>query len=307
MKKFGIFALMAALMIARAPAVWAHGIVGDYMFIEPIVADDANPKNEFDILKPEWVRTAEGRQFSIGFSIEKTLVHAPESYSDGISPGPVSVEIGSSWNYLSPREGAPLSGFDNLEVFLKWAFLTIPRHEFRLSIGPLMALPVGNPSVQEQNHTMLGTQFLWAKGWGDLPNRGILKYLRPFGFQGDFGYLPALGGHTWHEMFADNVVEYSLPYLSNNVEDIGLKWPLRNCYLFTEFNYDQLITGPSGETFPFIVATPGIAYMGRYIQLSLATQVPLNQASVPDTHAVVLGLVDLFLDDIVPSTRWTPF
>jgi hypothetical protein len=299
---------LIGLAALSANLAFAHGTVGDYTFLEPLVADDANPKNEFDILKPQWHRTADGRDFSLGFSLEKTLVPAPESYSYGTPGGGlVSVEIGSGWSYLSPKEGAPLSGFDELDLLPKWAFLTIPEHEFRLSIAAHLAIPTGSPSVEAQNHTQLGPELLWAKGFGDLPNRGLTKYLRPFGFQGDFGYIPALGGRTWHEMFADNVVEYSLPYLSNYVKDIGLGWPLRNCYLFTEFNYDQLITGPSGQTFPTILATPGIAFMNYYIQLSLATQFALNRAAVRQDHAAVLALLDLFIDDIFPPTNWTPF
>jgi hypothetical protein len=302
-----ICALALATAIAFPAVASAHGTVGDYTFLEPIVAEDANPKNELDILRPGHVWTASGRQFTLGFSLEKTLVAAPEAYANGAPGGGlVSILIGSSRNYLSPSPGTHLSGFDDLEVLAKWAFLTIPEHEFRLSIGAKFVLPTGNPSVEGQNHTQLGPEFLWAKGWGDLPNRGLVKYLRPFGFQGDFGYVPALGGSTFHEMFADNMVEYSLPYLSNNVKDIGLKWPLRNIYLFTEFNYNQLITGPSGTTFPKVLVTPGIAFMNYYVQLSVATQFALNSAAVSDNHAAVLGLFDVFIDDVFPWTNWTP-
>ncbi|MGH7932740.1 MAG: hypothetical protein ACREQN_06165 [Candidatus Binataceae bacterium] len=293
MKRFFALAIIAGL-IAPASAVLAHGVVGDYTFIEPLITEDANPKNEFDILKPKWLRTSEGREFSLGFSLEKML--APN----------LSVEIGSTWTSLSPKQGADVSGFDSLEIFPKYAFLTVPEHEFRLSIAADLELPTGNPSVQSQNHTTLGPVLLWAKGLGDIPNWSGLKYLRPFGLAGDFGYVPALGGHTSHDMFADQVIEYSLPYLSDNVRDVGLGWPLRNLYLFSEFNYDQLITGPSGQTFPDIRATPGIAYMGRYVQLSLATQFPLNHATAPNNHAAVLGLLDIFIDDLIPQTNWMP-
>ena len=47
--------------------------------------------------------------------------------------------------------------------------------------------------------------------------------------------------------------------------------------------------------------------MDYYVELSVATQFPLNNATVPDNHAAVLGLLDLFIDDIVPQTNWTPF
>jgi hypothetical protein len=128
--------------------------------------------------------------------------------------------------------------------------------------------------------------------------------LRPFGFQADLGYLPALGGHTSHLLFADQVIEYSLLYLSNSVKDFGLTQPFRNLFLFTEFNYSQLIAGPSGQTFPSIIMTPGIAYVGYHFQLSIGTQFALNNASIPDTHAAVLGLLDIFYDSIIPQGNW---
>ena len=147
---------------------------------------------------------------------------------------------------------------------------------------------------------------LWEKGMGDLPNVRVLKYLRPFGIQSDYGYVPALSGHASHHMFADAVVEYSLSYLSNNVRDIGLKWPLRNLFLFDEINYDQLITGPSGQTFPTLLATPGIAFVSYHFELALGMQFALNDASRPGTHAAVLGLLDIFYDSIIPHIgNWT--
>jgi hypothetical protein len=291
-----------------AHTAFAHGTIGDYTFLEPIVADDANPKNEFDIVRPEFLRRADGHEFSIGSFLEKVLVKAPESYSNGAPGGGLfSLEIGNEWIYDKPKGGHSVNGFNELELLPKLAILTIPEHEFRLSIGLKLMIPVGNPSVESQQHTQLGPEFLWAKGFGDLPNYSLIKYLRPFGIQGDYGYIPAVGGRTWHEMFADNVIEYSLPYLSDNVRDIGLRWPLRNLYLYTEFNYDQLITGPAQQTFPSVLITPGIAYMDYYIELSLATQLALNHAAVPGNHAAVIGLVDLFIDDIFPWTNWTPF
>jgi hypothetical protein len=299
MKWIGL--LLALATAAGWPVrAWAHGTVGDYTFLEPLVADDANPKNEFDILKPGWVRGADGREFSLGFSLEKVI--AKDSQGNNL----FSIELANDWIYASPKEGPPASGFNDLELLPKLSLFTWAEHELRVSFGTKFVIPVGNSAVQDQNHTQIGPELLWAKGFGDLPDWSIVKYLRPLGIQGDFGYVPALGGATYHEMFADNVFEYSLPYLSNNVRDIGLKWPLRNVYLFTELNYDQLVTGPSGGTFPQLLATPGIAYMDYNVQISIGTQFALNNATVPNSHAAVLGLLDLFIDDIFPWTNWAP-
>jgi len=110
-----------------------------------------------------------------------------------------------------------------------------------------------------------------------------------------------LGGQTSHDLFADAVIEYSLPYLSNNVQDIGLKWPFRNLFVFSEFNYDQLLKGPSGQTFPTIMATPGIAYVSYHYELSIGTQFALNNASVSGNHATIIGLLDIFYDSFFPK------
>ena len=307
MKRLAMLMLFGGIAVSGSVA-WAHGTVGDYTFLEPIVAEDANPKNEFDILRPQWTRTAEGREFSLGFGLEKVLLPAPESYANGLPGGGlVSMTIESEWVEQSPKEGRRRTGFTDLELLPKWAFLTIPEHEFRLSLGVKFVIPTGSPSIEEQQHTQLGPEPLWVKGLGqDLPTHGFLKYLRRFAVQGDVGYTPALGGRTWHELFADNVVEYSLPYLSNNVKDIGLPWPLRNLYPYVEVNYDQLIDGPTGQTKPSLWATPGIAFLNYYLELSVATQLALNKATVPDTHARVIVLLDLFIDDIFPWTNWTP-
>jgi len=291
---------LLALVLAHAPKAWAHGVVGDYVFLEPLITQDPTPANELDILQPSWVRSSDANTYGIGFSMEKIL------YLDDEDMPRFSVGGGSNWSHISPFLGRSIEGFDDLTLFGKYAFYYSLKHEFMLTIAAQLQLPTGNPDIEAQNHTSLGPVFLWEKGMGDLPNLPALKYLRPFGIQSDFGYVPALGGHTSHDMFADAVIEYSLPYLSNNVRDIGLKWPLRNLFLFNEINYDQLITGPPGQTFPTMLATPGIAYVSYHFELALGTQFALNNASIPGTHAAVLGLLDIFYDSIIPHIgNWT--
>ena len=78
--------------------------------------------------------------------------------------------------------------------------------------------------------------------------------------------------------------------------------------MFTEINYNQLIAGPPGETFPNIVATPGVAYVGYNFEFGVGTQLALNQAAVSGTHAVMIALLDIFYDSIVPQVgNWRVF
>jgi hypothetical protein len=299
MKRLAI--LVAALgMIALPPhRAFAHGVLGDYIFLEPIVTQDPTPANELDIA-PSWVKTSTANNYSLGSSFEKVLWIDSE-YMPRISAG-----AGSSWSYVAPYEGKNFNGFGNLTMFAKYAFYYSVEHEFLMSFALQLNTPLGSPNIQGENHTSLGPVFLWEKAFGDLPNSPLLQYLRPFGVQSDFGYVPALNGHTNHHMFADAIVEYSLPYLSNNVKDIGLRAPLRNMFLFNEINYDQLITGPPGQTFPTLLATPGIAYVSYHYELSVATQFALNKATRPGNHAAVLALLDIFYDSLLPRFgNWT--
>lgn len=298
-KRIRAIALLCAAILP-AHVAYAHGVVGDYIFLEPLVAQDPTPANELDIIEPSWVKSAGGNDYSIGFELEKAL------YLDNNDVPRFSVGAGSTWHHQSPGTGPSQAGFDDLEAFGKWAFYVSAEHEFLLSAEVLAQIPSGNTPVEARSHTSIGPGLLWEKALGDLPNRPVLKYARPFGFQGDVGYLPALSGHASHLLFADQVVEYSLPYLSNSVKDIGLKGPFRDLFLFTEFNYTQLIAGPRGETFPNIIATPGIAYVGYNFELSLGTQFALNRAAVSGTHAAVIGLLDIFYDSIFPKMgNWT--
>src|SRR2546427_3531936 len=56
-----------------AGSAHAHGVVGQRTFIEPFIAEDVNPKNEFVIGRPEWDHSRNGRTLSLGFGLEKKL------------------------------------------------------------------------------------------------------------------------------------------------------------------------------------------------------------------------------------------
>ncbi len=62
---YGIFVCLSPLLVA------AHGVVGKRKFIEPFVAEDANPKDEFVLAKPGHFNLKEGNTFSVGYILEK--------------------------------------------------------------------------------------------------------------------------------------------------------------------------------------------------------------------------------------------
>src|ERR1700758_1640019 len=104
MRRKVFFAILIVLAM-RTGAASAHGVVGDYVFLEPLITEDPTPANELDILQPSWVRSNDANNYSIGFSMEKVL------YIDDQYMPRFSVGGGSGWNHVSPFVGHSTQGF----------------------------------------------------------------------------------------------------------------------------------------------------------------------------------------------------
>src|ERR1700674_542900 len=106
MRRISVLALILAT--AMPTAAFAHGVVGDYIFLEPLITQDPTPANELDILAPSWVRSSDANTYSIAFSVEKVL-WIDDNYMPRFSIGG-----GSFWHHQSPYHGQNLDGFSNL-------------------------------------------------------------------------------------------------------------------------------------------------------------------------------------------------
>src|SRR5262249_52269942 len=102
-------------------------------------------------------------------------------------------------------------------------------------------------------------------------------------------------------------VEYPLRYLHAFVRRIDLDSPWINLVPNAQFNYSQALQASRLTTLPDFRITPGVAYMGEYGELSLGSQVALNGAAQNGDRVAVIGLVEVFYDDIFPVLGWKPF
>jgi hypothetical protein len=270
---------------------YAHGVVGERSFIEPFIAEDVNPKNEFVIARPEWDHSRNETALGIGFGLEKKLADR------------LSLTLDSEWDELSPDDGPHASGFQNLGITVKYAFFINPAHEAITSVALESTAPTGSRDVDAEKDWSFKPFFLYGKGFGDLP--GFLRYARPLALQGDAGFEIATD-HDRTTTFAHNVaVEYSIPYLQAFVRDLGLRWPLNDLIADTEFNFEHGVNGDEhGRSKVFV--TPGVVYMDRWIELGVAGRFPLNAAANDEFNWGIVFLVDLFIDDLLPWTRWQP-
>lgn len=293
--------LIVALILACIPShLWAHGIEGKRMFIEPLFTEDANVKNEVDLPRAEFLTLPDGtfRTFSVSF--EKVLY-----------PNRWSVVIGQSRVYRRSN-GSTLAGFDDLEVGTKLAIYRSAEHELVLTPALFLSAPTGSRSVAE-HRTKLQPTFVFAKGFGDL-KWGLL---RPLALQGDIGYEATVTGERERYATYDMVLEYSVPYLNHFTRNADAGFDvehnlrmghfsraiLGDMFPFVEFNGSTPIGRTRGSSASFL--RPGTAYIGKFFQISAAADVPLR-SYVPRRRLGAVVLFDLFLDEVVPAFGWTP-
>lgn len=296
---------VAVCSLCGIPQIAAHGVVGKRMFVKPLFTTDANVKNELDLPAAEFRVQPDGTRRVIGFSLEKALY-----------PHRLSVAVEEGWiNRHRAVERDNLSGWDNLGLGLKWeAFVNIP-HEFVLSPAVFFTLPTSATKITPHQTTAL-PMLAYGKGLGDA---GIW-WLRPLAIQGDAGFQSSLSGPHTREFVYDDVLMYSLPYLNRWVRDADQNFSLEdnlrrgfsagaffgNLYPYVEFNASTALGTPGGT---YSALRPGILWMGKYAEVSVAADIPLRipGAGPQPQHSGVVVLVDWFLDDILPQLSWTPF
>jgi hypothetical protein len=175
------------------------------------------------------------------------------------------------------------------------------------TVSPFVVAPTGNRQIADQGYTHLGADFLLGKGMGDLPPAGALKYLRPFAIQAEAGYAGRVQGPSNSDVFANFELEYSLSYLDEFVQPRSLHHPWVDLVPYTQFNYSQALIASRLSTLPDFRITPGLAYLGHYYELSIGAQLAINGAAQPGDRGAVIGLVEVFYDDIFPTLGWKPF
>jgi hypothetical protein len=287
-------AVVLLLCGLAAEQAYAHGVVGQRSFIEPFVTEDVNPKNEFVIARPEWDHGSDSRNFLLGFGLEKKLADT------------FSITLDGEWDSVSPTDpqDPQATGFNNLGITLKDAVYINPEHEGIISAAVEATPPVGTAKVDAEQDWSFKPFLLYGKGFGDLP--GAARWLRPFALQGDGGFEISIDHDHTTTLVYNFCLQYSLPYLQSFVYDLGLPWPLNDLIPVTELNFEQGIHGQeAGQA--RIVTTPGIVYMDRYVEVGVAGRFPLTDDAHQDLNWGVIGIVDLFIDDIIPATKWQPF
>jgi hypothetical protein len=289
--------LSAAIMVLAPSAGWGHGVVGKRWFPSTVVVEDPFVSDEASFVVGH-IKGPDAKETELEAEITKRL-----------SPN-FAIGFGGSYrivNSLDPNEPNAY-GFSNPDISLRYQFIKDPVHELASTVALGIAPGgVGAKRVGALSETTLTPALQIGKGFGDLPDWA--DWLKPFAVTSSLGFN-LFTGHSHTEELENSLawgvtVMYSIPYLQSFVKDIGIPWPFNRLFPIVELNGKTLLTGhQSGQTTAF--ANPGLIWAGKYFELAVEAQIPLNDIS--GKNVGILGMIHVFLDDIAPNIfTWTPF
>jgi hypothetical protein len=293
--------LLAIAALLPAHSALAHGFAGQRFFPATIATDDPFVSDELSAPTVSTIRNpGEGGGQEIDTSID---------VSKRITPN-FGLGFGETWQHFS---NAP-SGFGNLELNAKYQLLVNAPHEALLAVG--VDAEVGGTGAKKVGADRFSTvtpALFFGKGMGDLPDS--MKWLKPFAVTGSFGIGfptrastitdPDSGDVERHSNTFETglAIEYNLQYLQSSVQDIGLPAPFNRMIPLVEFAFSTPFNrGQNGLATGTI--NPGVAWAGRYFQLTAEAIIPANNRSGRNVGGVFQ--IHFFLDDIFPRTIGRP-
>lgn len=302
------------VVLSTPSSSWAHGFAGKRFFPTTLSIEDPFVSDELSFVLGYIKERGEGDESSVN------SYEISGEYSKRLTRY-FGVSIGDDYRFLDPDEGKNEHGFGNLELGAKYQFFTSHQHEALLSIGIEAEIAdTGDRDVDAESLSTISPALFFGKGFGDLPES--MKYLRPLAITGIIGpnfpsrskdVIAALDedtGEIEREVEEHPItlsygiaIQYSLQYLQSFVKDVGLGELFNRMIVLVELPFETgLNRGSGGDTTGFV--NPGLIWVGKYIQLGVELQVPVNDRS--GDNVGVLGIIHFFIDDLFPKSLGRP-
>ena len=289
------------MIIGSIPATsFAHGVAGQRFFPTTFAVDDPFISDEFSVLYNSLKMNDEAG----GPRVLTTSLDV--GYSKRIIPN-FGIEVDESYQSLHTDGDGTVSGFGNLGVNVKYQFYTSAVHETILSVGVSDEIGhTGSAKIGPDTFSTISPALFFGKGFGDLPDS--VSPLRPFAITG------VIGPNFPSQKTTDGVdnattltwaftLQYSLMYLQSAVKDIGLGVPFNRMVAVVEFPMETCLNADCKNQTTGTV-NPGIAWIGKYTELGIAAEIPMNPRS--GAGAGVFVLFHLFIDDLFPKSIGRP-
>ena len=292
--------LFTLLIMAVVPAAsFAHGVAGQRFFPTTFAVDDPFISDEFSVL----YNSFKMNDLTGGPRIQTSSIDV--GYSKRIFPN-IGIELDQGYERHHAEGDGTASGFGNLAVNVKYQFYTSAEHETILSFGVSDTIgKTGNGNVSDQFST-ISPAFFFGKGFGDLFEPTSL--LRPLAVTGVIGLnfpTPSVTNDvrnpttlTWAF-----TLQYSLMYLQSVVKDVGLGQPFNRMVAVVEFPMETCLNADCKNQMTGTV-NPGMTRKGKYTELGIAAEIPMNPRSGAGTGVFVL--FHLFIDDFFPKSIGQP-
>ena len=308
-RRIAILVWALGLVAASTQSVAAHGLIGQRFFPATLAIDDPFVADELSLPTVLHIRNRGSDE-----SPPTLQTDLSGELSKRLSPN-LGLSLGGTYSFLDPIPGKSTSGFDNMEVSLKYVFWQNAEHETLLSAGASWEIGgTGSKKIGADSFDTVTPQFFFGKGFGDLPD--AVDWLKPAALTGALGLaIPVRrlnktfsldddgNVQTTHDLNPKTFnwgfsVQYNLQYLQSFVRDVGLPAPFNRMIPVVEFAMQTPIEGPhTGRTTGTI--NPGIIWFGRYMQLSVEAVIPAN--TMTGKNVGVLAQIHFYLDDIAPK------
>jgi len=233
----------------------------------------------------------------------------------------VGLEIGEAFAVLNPEEGKTVNGFGNLELGGKYQILKNGPHEAIVSLTLEAEIGgTGSSSVGPDSFSTWAPGILFGKGFGDLSEG--LRFLKPFALTGQAGIAIPTSASS-RSVTIDEVtgtreieierhpnvlewgfaLEYSIPYLQSQVQDMHWHAPFDRLIPLVEFAFETpLNRGEGGQTTGTI--NPGVLWAGQHYQFGVEAIIPINERT--GNNVGVIAQLHFYLDDLFPHSLGRP-
>ncbi len=306
--------LCIGMLVAVAGVASAHGLAGKRFFPATLAVDDPFVSDELSLPLVSHIKEP-----ASGEEPAKVRTKITGEFSKRITPN-LGLSLGGTLLHLDPDDQRSHTGFDNMDVALRYQFFKSDAHETLMSLALGWDVGgTGQKKVGAESFDTVNPALLFGKGFGDLPD--AVWFLKPFAATGRFGArIPTRQVTRKFTVTPDGdvdiekernpnvfewgiVFEYSLPYLQSFVKDVGLPKPFSQMILVVELSYDNpLDRGKGGKTIGTV--NPGVIWAGKYFQIGLEAIVPVNERT--GKNLGFRGVLHFFLDDLFPKSIGRP-
>jgi hypothetical protein len=292
----GLAVAAVAALLPTAEAM-AHGFAGDRFFPATILTDDPFVADEGSLPTVTLDPTGSDGSREVDVGSDLSMLITPSW----------DFTLSSDWAHIHIPSVGTQTGFQGLTTGTQYQlFINAPHEAMALAALDVTWGHTGNLSAGAPAFTTLSPTFDFGKGFGDLPD--WLPWLRPFALTGNIAVnfptqTQTMGMQNPNSVFYGFAIEYSIPYLQDEVRYQGLGPPFNRMIPLVEFALTSPFNRGYGGTTTGTVQ-PGVIWAGQYFQLGAEMIIPTNSLSGHGIGGVVQ--LHFYLDDLFPNSIGRP-